>query len=84
MDLLVSALLAAAAVRADQATAPAPQQAGVWLYGEALPRGALNQDQAALIMRGLALAQGADAVPEALVRGLADDVGAFVAEALPA
>ncbi len=78
MDLLVSALLAAAAVRADQATAPAPQQAGVWLYGEALPRGALNQDQAALIMRGLALAQGADAVPEALVRALAADVAGFV------
>jgi hypothetical protein len=78
VDLLLSALLAAAAVRAGQATAPAPQQAGVWLYSEALPKGALTQDQAGLIMRGLALAQGAEAVPEALVRILAADVGLFL------
>ena len=78
VDLLLSALLAAAAVRAGQATPPSPQQAGIWLYSEALPKGVLTQDQAGLIMRGLALAQGAEAVPEALVRTLAADVALFV------
>jgi superfamily II DNA or RNA helicase len=78
LDLLLGALLAAAAVRAGETTAPAPQQAGVWLYGEALPKGRLTPDQAGLIMRGLALAQGADAVPEPLVRALAADVVLFV------
>ena len=84
MDLLLGALLAAAAVRADREIAPTPQQAGVWLFGEALPKGVLTQDQAGLVMRAIALAQGADVVPELMLRGLADDVGAFVAEALPA
>jgi hypothetical protein len=78
LDLLLGALLAAAAVRAGETTAPAPQQAGVWLYGEALPKGLLTPDQAGLIMRGLALAQGADAVPEPLVRALSADVALFV------
>jgi hypothetical protein len=78
LDLLLGALLAAAAVRAGETTAPAPQQAGVWLYGEALPKGRLTPDQAGLIMRGLALAQGADAVPEPLVRALAAEVAQFV------
>ena len=78
LDLLLAALLAGAAVRARQTSAPAPQQAGVWLYSEALPKGVLTQEQAGLIMRGLALAQGADAVPEPLVRALAADVALFV------
>ncbi|HSQ06450.1 MAG TPA: helicase, partial [Chromatiaceae bacterium] len=78
LDLLLAALLAAAAARAGETIAPAPQQAGVWLYGEALPKGLLTPDQAGLIMRGLALAQGADAVPEPLVRTLAADVALFV------
>lgn len=80
MDLLLGALLAAAAERAGQKVPPVPQQAGVWLYGEALPKGALSQDQAGLVMRAMALAQGADAVPEPMLRGLAADVSAFVQE----
>ncbi len=78
MDLLLGALLAAAAVRAGQHTAPAPLQAGVWLFSEALPKGALTQDQAGLVMRAMALAQGADAVPEPLLRDLAADASIFV------
>ncbi len=80
MDLLLGALLAAAAERAGQKVPPVPQQAGVWLYGEALPKGALSQDQAGLIMRAMALAQGANAVPEPMLRGLAADASAFVQE----
>jgi superfamily II DNA or RNA helicase len=81
MDLLLAALLAAAAQRAGQEIPPAPAQAGVWLYGEALPKGALDQEQAGLVMRAMALAQGGAAVPEPLIQGLAADVGAFVREA---
>lgn len=78
MDLLLGALLAAAAVRVGQAIPPAPQEVGVWLYGDVLPKGALTQDQAGLVMRTLALAQSADTVPEPMLRELAADVGVFV------
>ena len=77
LDLLLGAILGAAAVRAGQNTAPTPQQAGVWLYSEALPKNALTQEQAALVMRALALAQGAESVPEGLLRQLAADVASF-------
>jgi len=78
MDLLVTALLAAAALRAGQETAPAPAQAGVWVFAEALPRGALTQEEAGLLMRALALGQGADSVPDGLLRSLAAETAAFV------
>ncbi|MGA7982618.1 MAG: DEAD/DEAH box helicase [Chromatiaceae bacterium] len=78
MELLLSALLAAAAVRAGQEIPPAPQQAGVWLYGEALPKGALTPEQAGLVMRAMALAQGGDTVPESMLRELTADTSAFV------
>jgi len=81
MDLLLGALLCAAAVRARQDIAPAPREVGVWLYGKALPEGALTQEQAGLIMRAMALSQGAEAVPETMVRELAGDVALFVEEA---
>jgi len=78
MDLLVAALLAAAALRAGQEAAPAPAQAGVWVFAEALPRGALTQEEAGLLMRALALGQGADSVPDGLLRSLAAETAAFV------
>lgn len=80
MDLLLGALLCGAAVRADQETAPTSQQAGVWLYSEALPKGVLTQNDAALLMRALALAQGAESVPEQLLRDLAADVAQWLGE----
>ncbi|WP_295385432.1 DEAD/DEAH box helicase [uncultured Thiodictyon sp.] len=78
MDLLVGALLAAAALRAGQEAPPSPAQAGVWVFAEALPRGVLTQDEAALLMRALALGQGADGVPDGLLRALAEESAAFV------
>ena len=77
LDLMLGAILGAAAVRAGQNIAPAPQQAGAWLYREALLKGALTQVQAALVMRALALAQGAESVPEGLLRQLAADISSF-------
>ena len=78
MDLLVAALLAAAALRVGQESAPPPAQAGVWVFAEALPRGALTQEEAGLLMRALALGQGADGVPDGLLRTLAAETAAFV------
>ena len=78
MDLLVTALLAAAALRAGQETSPSPAQAGVWVFAEALPRGALTQEEAGLLMRALALGQGADGVPDGLLRTLVAETAAFV------
>jgi len=80
LELLLAALLASAAVRAGDQAPPTAAQAGIWLYAEALPKGALSQDQAGLVMRAVVLAQGGEAVPEPLLRGLAADVGAFVEE----
>jgi len=76
-ELLNSASLAAAAARAEVEQPPSPQEAGVWLYGEALPKGWLTQEQAGLVMRGVALAQ-APAVPEPLLQELLGDVRGFV------
>jgi hypothetical protein len=78
LDLLLAALLAAGARRAGRGEPPTPQQAGIWLYGEALPAGLLEPQDAALLMRAIALAQGADAVPEPLLSGLVDDAADFI------
>jgi hypothetical protein len=50
VGLLNSALLATAATRGRQSRVPTAEQAGVWLFSEALPRGWLEQGQAVLIM----------------------------------
>ncbi|MCF6186480.1 MAG: DEAD/DEAH box helicase [Desulfobulbaceae bacterium] len=77
LELMVSALLAAAAGRAGIEAPITVQDAGVWLYGEALPKGLLNQDEAALIMRAVSLAQSSS-VPEPLLMELRTDVESFV------
>ena len=81
-ELLVSALLASAAARADLDLdhPPGPAEAGVWLYGEALPKGWLTADRAALIMRTITLAQAAE-LPVPLLRELVDDCREFVVSA---
>jgi len=61
--------------------APAPEQAGVWLYAEALPQGWLDNGQAALIMRGVSLAQSPN-VPDALLQTLLDDSRDFIFSAV--
>lgn len=78
LDLMLSALLAATAQRVGRSDPPSPAQAGIWLYGEVLPAGLLEQHDIALLMRAIALAQGADAVPETLLTALADDATAFI------
>ncbi len=77
VDLLCSSLLAAAASRTGLEHPPDPREAGVWLYGEALPKGLLTREQGAAIMRAVALA-GAPTVPESLIREVLEDARAFV------
>ena len=56
---------------------PIANQAGVWLFSEALPQGWLDEGQAALIMRGLSLAQASE-LPDALMASLLEDSRGFV------
>jgi hypothetical protein len=77
LDLLNTALLVSAAARGGQSRAPTAEQAGVWLFSEALPQGWLDEGQAALIMRGLSLSQ-ASALPDALLASLLEDSRDFV------
>ncbi len=77
LDLLLSALLAKASDQAQLTSAVTSQDAGVWLYSEALPKGFLIQDDAALIMRALALGQS-PSVPEEMVKDLCLDVEMFI------
>lgn len=77
LDLLLAALLAKAADRAGLESPLATGEAGVWLYGEALPQGLLSQEEGGLVMRGIGLAQSSS-VPEPLLTALVEDVADFV------
>jgi superfamily II DNA or RNA helicase len=77
-DLLLGALLCAAALLAGRDQPPEPREAGIWLYAEALPRGSIDPSDAALMMRAIALAQGGDSVPPALIQDLAADATTFI------
>ncbi|MBU0653765.1 MAG: DEAD/DEAH box helicase [Gammaproteobacteria bacterium] len=76
-ELLVSALLNAAAARGGLEQAPAAAEAGVWVYAQALPNGWLDQEQAGTVIRALALTQS-PLLPEALLEQLLDDVHGFM------
>ncbi|MGB1256149.1 MAG: hypothetical protein ACPG51_09790, partial [Thiolinea sp.] len=77
LNMLVNALLQAAAAKAELAHAPAENEAAIWLYGEAIPNGWLDQEQAGLISQALALAQAPD-VPLAMLEGLLNDTRQFI------
>jgi superfamily II DNA or RNA helicase len=80
-ELLLGALLCASAQRCGLDDPPEPQKAAVWLYGDALPTGKLQPDDATLILRALTLAQAEDQVPMELYADLAADAARFVEEA---
>lgn len=83
MELTVSAILSAAADRAGKASPVAAQDAGVWLFSEAIPAGVIGQAEAGLVMRGISLAQG-KAIPGNLVSELVDDAAEFIGGGHPA
>lgn len=70
-------LLQSSAVKAGLDEAPSVQNAAVWLYGEALPNGWLDAEQAGLVGRALAFTQSGD-VPPVMLEALLVDVERFV------
>ena len=79
LELLVSALLAKACDLAGLDTATTPSEAGVWIYGDAMPKGIISGDEAGLIMRAIGLSQ-ADNVPQDLMVDLMADATVFAGE----
>ena len=79
MELLLSALLAAASSRTDRELSISAQEVGVWLYGEILPKGLLTEGDTALIMRAVSLAQ-APSIPNNLLTELGLDVETFITQ----
>ncbi|MES2643584.1 MAG: SNF2-related protein [Myxococcota bacterium] len=74
--LMGSAVLAGAA-RAGGVATIRPEEAAVWLYGTALPRGWIGHEDAALVLRAQALA-GAQSVPGEMAAGLLREARAFL------
>lgn len=70
-ELLASAMMARVADRAGLATPPSASEAGVWIYGTALPQGLVTGEEAGLVMRAVALSQ-ADTLPHDLASCLAE------------
>ena len=77
LDLVLAALLCAAADKADLGAPLNRAEIGVWAFAEALPQGILDQNQVGLLMRALSFAQGGSA-PAHLVSALLDDAANFV------
>ena len=77
MELLCSGLLAAAASRAGIEYPSSPRKAGVWLYGDVIPKGLLTQKQGMAIMRAVSLAE-APVVRVNLIRETLEDAREFV------
>ncbi len=76
-ELLGSAMLSAVAARGGLAQPPAAQEAAVWIYGEAVPKGLLSLEQAAAVVRAGALG-GAPQVPGALLEQVLEDARGLV------
>ncbi|WGZ92778.1 MAG: hypothetical protein QJT81_13090 [Candidatus Thiothrix putei] len=76
LELLLEAVLNTAAARGNLERAPKAAQAGVWVYAEAVPNGWLAYEEAALVMRSIALAQALE-LPTSLLEQLLEDVRGF-------
>lgn len=77
LDLLMNAMLARAGELAELDTPVHAAEAGVWVYGEALPRGVLQESDAALLMRAISLNQSGS-LPSELFDDLLDDAAPFI------
>lgn len=76
-ELLLSAQLALAADRAGLDTPKSAAEAGVWIYGEAIPQGVLTPEEAGLIMQAVGLAQAPN-VPGVLMEQLMKETTDFM------
>ncbi len=77
IELLASAMLLAAAARADLKRAPGREDAAVWIYSQALPQGLLVSDQANALLRALALIDASE-LPESLLEEVISDARELV------
>jgi len=77
MGLLGVAMLNRIAGSAGLNQAPVPEQAGVWLYGEALSQGVVNNEQIVAILRAMSLGQ-AQTIPEVLLYEVLEDTRSLV------
>lgn len=80
VELLSSAMLSAAAGKADLSQAPNRDQAAVWVYSQAVPKGVLLPEQAGTVMRALSLSQAPE-VPESLLFEVLEDARMLVEQA---
>jgi superfamily II DNA or RNA helicase len=78
MELLASAMIAAASARAERQVPPERHEIAVWLYSEVVPKGLLGAEQAGRIMLALSLSMAPE-VPAALLRLVYDDARSLVA-----
>jgi len=72
VELLSSAMLAAAAGKAQLAQLPSAEEACVWAYAEALPKGILLPEQANGLVRAIAVSK-AQQVPDDLIFEILED-----------
>jgi superfamily II DNA or RNA helicase len=77
VELLASAMLAAAAGRAQASLVPAAEEASVWIYAEALPKGILLPEQANALTRAIAVSK-APQVPDNLIFEILEDARRLV------
>jgi len=77
MGLLGASMLNRVAGKADLSQAPAPEQSSVWLYGEAMPQGIVNNEQVTAILRAMSLTQ-AQTIPETLLYEVLEDARSLV------
>ncbi len=77
VELLASAMLLAAAARADLKRAPRREEAAVWIYSQALPQGLLVPDQANALLRALTLIDAPE-LPESLLEEVISDARGLV------
>lgn len=83
VGMLAQAGSAACALRAGLAEPPDAARLAVWLFADAVPRGLVSAEDAALVLRAHALA-GAPDLPPDLATTLASDIDALVARATTA
>jgi len=77
LDLLVAGILAKAGDLAGLDKPIAASEAGVWIYGEALPQNMLSEAEANLLMRGIGLNMSGKLPPE-LFAGFYQDADIFI------
>jgi superfamily II DNA or RNA helicase len=78
LEMIFGSLLHAAAEKAGRNVPLNQAEIGVWVYGEALPQGILDQNQVGLLMRAFSFVQG-NVAPADLVGTLINDTADFIA-----